>query len=133
MKSYPRKTCLHVAFFQCYFYAFDSIVTVGVGSGKQSVMLQGFIISSWEKCPFATMASLVFHASSSQFQALQHTACRGQVLQRAQQKAASAGQVYSTLREWVHIRTKSSALSCSTGSQILFSSTGEGVFRQVPL
>lgn len=66
-------------------------------------MLQGFIISGWERCPFATMVSLVLHASSYQFQALQHTAYHGQVLLCALQKAASAGQAYSTLHEWVHV------------------------------
>lgn len=41
-------------------------------------MLQGFIISGWERCPFATMAPLVFHASSSQFEASQASAAGGQ-------------------------------------------------------
>lgn len=98
-----RHAYILLAFSQCYFYALDSIVTVGVGGGKQAVMLQGFIISGWERCPFATMVSLVLHASSYQFQALQHTVYHGQVLLCALQKAASAGQAYSTLHEWVHV------------------------------
>lgn len=63
---------------QCYFYELARVVlSLWVGSGRQAVMLQGFIISGWERCPFATMASLVFHASSSQFQALQPNAAGG--------------------------------------------------------
>lgn len=136
MKSYARNTCLNSAFFKPVLFLCTCqycIVTVGVGSGKQAVMLQGFIISGWERCPFATMASLVFHASFSQFQALRHTAYRGQVQLCSLQKAAFAGQAYCALHEWVHIWTKSYSLSCSTGSQLPFSSTREGVFRQLPL
>lgn len=64
---------------QCYFYELARVVlSLWVGGGRQAVMLQGFIISAWERCPFATMASLVFHASSSQFQASQPSAAAGQ-------------------------------------------------------
>lgn len=64
---------------QCYFYELARVVlSLWVGSGRQAVMLQGFIISGWERCPFATMASSVFHASCSRFQALQPSAAGGQ-------------------------------------------------------
>lgn len=88
-------------------------------------MLQGFIISAWERCPFATMASLVFHASSSQFQALQSSAAGGQSC--ALLRAVLAGQAHPVDGSWC------SSLSCSTGCQLLFSSIREGVFRQQPL
>lgn len=90
-------------------------------------MLQGFIISGWERCPFATMASLVFHASSSQFQALQASAAGGQscVLCRA----APAGQAHGALMDG----TQCCSLSCSTGCQLPFRTIREGVSRQLPL
>lgn len=59
-------------------------------------MLQGFIISGWERCPFATMASLVCHASSSQFQVLPAQCCWWAEL-CALQRAAPAGQAHGAL------------------------------------
>lgn len=32
------------------------VVAVSVGSGKYPVVLQRFVISGWERCPFVTMA-----------------------------------------------------------------------------
>lgn len=100
MNSYSRNTCLNFAFFKSVLFFCVSqccAVTVPVGSGKQAVVLQGVIIPGWERCPFATMASLVFHASFAQF----HTAYRAPVPLCSLQKAAFAGQARCALREWV--------------------------------
>lgn len=90
-------------------------------------MLQGFIISGWERCPFATMAALVFHASSSPFQALQPSAAVGQSC--ALLGAAPAGQAHIAAVDG----TWCSSLSCSIGCQLLFSNIREGVSGQLPL
>lgn len=49
------------------------------------------------------------------------------------QKLTFAGQAYCALHEWVHIWSEPKSLSCSTGSQLLFSSTTERVFRKLPV
>lgn len=129
MKSYSRKTCLNFAFFKSVLLLCTCqycIVTVGVGSGKQAVMLQSVIISGWERCPFATMASLVFHASSSQFQVFPHSAYHGQVQLCSLQQAAFAGWAYCDLHEWVHVWTKFKSPSCSKESQLLQQHQGKG-------
>lgn len=103
MISYSRKTCLNFAFFKpvllwcsCQYH----IVTMGVG---QAVVLQRSTVSAWERCPFATMASLVLHASPSQFQALQHTGYGGPAQLGCLLGAASAGQAHRALNIHVHI------------------------------
>lgn len=77
------------------------------------------------------MACSVF--SHLLFSVLSHAAYCGQVQLCSLHKAAVAGQAYCALHERVHFWSEFKSLSCSTGSQLLFSCTRERVFCKLPL
>lgn len=63
MKRYSTKTGLNDAYFKpvLFFCTWKHCAAaVSVGSGKYPVVLQRFVISGWERCPFVTTAFSVF-------------------------------------------------------------------------